>query len=452
MSRVLRQEDFVQYNGFYGKPHCRSVVFHLYGGECATCHRQIERGNFHVAHIIARSHPTLMEKYFSYLDVDNLLNLKLSCPRCNSKESNFVVDALMLQGAFNSSARVISSRLESVLEKLQAIVKRIEMNGADPRICTDVLYIDAGEIRTLAADWQGAVVVPRSELDARVAEAVRNTLGSDGDDWITYQAVEEAIGFFRNHMEIRNGSSYSIDSDGSLPWLNTAKGQLYREGEFRPIPERVKAAGLIDGVYLDPDELSKRGGLLFPLRTEVQRWFRDIFVTIVWAQRKLERSGHKQYLALDEREWHAICECFDKLSVIEAGIGKVGRRLTIPNVVAHFGMRQNKLCFGEDDISVSDEVRRMCRAVATDSSWGDGALMLKSKLRPWLARAFSIADLAVRQTIGSRLVLVGDERSFYRRWMPRLPKLDGKTVEEVRLESSTRQTRRRTRATEKQSA
>ncbi|RQR27297.1 HNH endonuclease [Burkholderia sp. Bp9142] len=446
MSRVFREEKFVQYNGFYGKPHCRSVVFHLYEGECVTCRRQIEGDNFHVAHIIARSHPALMEKYFSYLDVDNLLNLKLSCPRCNSKESNFVVDALMLQGAFNSSARVISSRLDTVLETLQAVVKRIEMNGADPRICTDMLYIDANEIRTLASDWHGALVVPRAELDTRVAEAMRSKLGNDGAEWDTYHAVEEAIGLFRNRMEIRSCCSYSIHSDGSLPWLNEAKGKLFREGEFRPIRETVQAAGLIEGVYLDPDELSERGGLLFPLRTEVQRWFRDIFATIIQAKHKLDRGARKKYHVLDEHEWRSICECFDKLSIIESGIGKVGRRLRIPDIIAHFGMQQNKLCFGDDNISIPDEVRHMCRAVATDSAWGDGALILKSKFRPWLARAFSIADLAVDQAIGSRLVLVGDERSFCRRWMPRLPKLDGKTREEVRLESSTRSTRLRKRA------
>ncbi|MGN7985492.1 HNH endonuclease [Burkholderia sp. 22313] len=446
MSRVIREEKFVQYNGFYGKPHCRSVVFHLYKGECVTCHRQIEGANFHVAHIIARSHPAVMEKYFSYLDVDNLLNLKLCCPRCNIKESNFVVDALMLQGAFNSSARVISSRLESVLEKFRPVVKRIEMDGADPRICTDILCVDDKEIRALAVDWHGALVVPRAELDTRVAEAMKSKLGNDGAEWDAYHAVEEAIGLLRNHMEIRGGSSYSIDSDGSLPWLNEAKGKLFREGEFRLIRETVQAAGLIDGVYLDPDELSERRGLLFPLRTEVQRWFRDIFATIIRAQHKLERGAHKKYHVLDEHEWRDICECFEKLSVIESGIGKVGRRLKIPVIVAHFGMQQNMLCFGDGDISIPDDVRRMCRAVATDSAWGDGVLMLKSKLRPWLTRAFSIADLAVDQAIGSRLVLVGDERSFCRRWMPRLPKLDGKTREEVHLEASTRSTQRRKRA------
>jgi len=141
-----------------------------------------------------------------------------------------------------------------------------------------------------------------------------------------------------------------------------------------------------DGIYLDPDELNQVGGLFFPLRTEVQRWFRDIFATIIVTQQKLDRSGHKKYHALYESEWYTICECFDKLTVIEAGVGKVGRRLKMPGVVAHFGMSQNKLYLGEDNISVSDEVRRMCRAVATDSAGENGTLILKSKLRPWLAR------------------------------------------------------------------
>jgi hypothetical protein len=424
MSRVFRQEYFIKYNGFYGKNYCRSVVFSLYNGECVTCRQQIENDNFHVAHIIPRSHPVLMKKYYPDLDVDNLLNLKLSCPRCNIMESNVVVDSLMLQGAFNTSARIIASRLDSVLAKLKAVVRRVEMSGADPRICTDIFFIDAREIRDMvAADWHGALVVPRSKLDARVAEAVRNTLGSDGDDWTTYHAVDEAIGVFRNVMEITSGSSYSIDSDGCLPWLNEVRAMLRRKDEYISIPERVKDAGLIDGIYVDPDELSARGGMSFPLRTEVQRWFRDIFVTINWAQGKLDRSGKCRYIALDEHEWQAICECFDKLRIIESGIGKVGRRLKIPAVVAHFGLQRNKLRFGEEGISISDEVRRMCAAVATDSVWGGGTLILKATLRTWLVRAFTIADHAVREAVGPRLMLVDDKGSFYRRWVPRLPKL-----------------------------
>lgn len=146
---------------------------------------------------------------------------------------------------------------------------------------------------------------------------------------------------------------------------------------------------------------------------------------------------------LGEHEWSAICECFDQIGAIEAGVGKVGRRLKVPEIVSGFGMEYERLCFYENDISVPDEVRRVCRAIATDSTWGNGVLLLKSKFRPWLTRAFSIADLAVRETIGSQLVLVGDDPSMSHRWMSRLPKLNGKTREEMRLESATRPVRRR---------
>ncbi|MET3552626.1 HNH endonuclease signature motif containing protein [Burkholderia sp. 567] len=443
MSRVFREEDFVQYNGFYGKPICRSVVFHLYEGECATCRCRIEGDNFHVAHIISRTHPKLMGEYFSDLDVDNLINLKLSCPRCNIKESNFVINSIMMQGVFNFSARIISSRLDAVLVKLNAVRNRIEMINSDPRICTDLLHIEVDEILALAVGWRGAWIVSRAALEARAAEAVKNTLGNDGNSADAYHAVEDGIVCLRNRMEIKASSGYSFHSDGSLPWLTEAMMSLRLEGKVGDISERIRAAGLVDGVYLDPVELIGRGGLVFPIRTAVQRWFRDMFATIIYASRMLERSEVRRYHAIGERDWHNICSFFDKLGLIESGIGKTGRRLRLPDIVSHFEIQKGRLYFSDDDISVPDDVRRMCHAIATDSIWGNGALILKSKFRPWLTRAFSIVDLAVREAVGSQLVLVDDKGSGWRRWMPRLPKLDGQTLEDIRLESAERLSRRR---------
>lgn len=158
-------------------------------------------------------------------------------------------------------------------------------------MCTDALFIEMDEIRALTVDWCGAWIVPRAELEARAFEAVTDKLGSAGDGWDAYHAVEDAIGLLRNCLEMRGSGSYSTCSDGSLIWLNEARAILCPEEESGSTSERVRDAGLIDGVYFDPDELMTLGGLLFPLRTEVQRWLCDIFATIITASGNLERRG-----------------------------------------------------------------------------------------------------------------------------------------------------------------
>lgn len=434
MNRTFKEEYFIPYNGFYGKPRCRQVVLHLYDGKCASCGHAIDGENFHVAHIISRSHPDMMERYFSVLDVDNLLNLKLSCPPCNHRESNFVLEGLPLLGAFNCSARVISSRLESVLEKLQAVVKRIEMSGADSKICTDVLHIDVDEVSSFASDWHGAVVIAKANLDARVRDALLHTFGDEAAYMDVCCTVKEAIGYFHDYLEI-DGNSYSIRSMSERPWLVEAREHLRNENPgAKSFVCTKKAVGLIDGVYLDPGELNTRG-LLIPLRTETQRWFREIFATIVRTQRKLETSSSRQYCALGQREWCSLCDCFEKLSLIESGFGKVDRRLKVLDIVAHFRLCDDELHFGDEDLRIPEEVRRMCRPLATDSIWGDGALMLKSKLKPRLARAFSLTEQAAQQVTGPHLIRIGDERTSYQ-WVPPLPNLAGKTREEIRLEDA----------------
>jgi hypothetical protein len=389
----------------------------------------------------------LMEKYFPGLDVDNLLNLKLSCMRCNFRESNFVLDALPLQAALNHSVRVIYSRLESVLIELQAPVKRIEINGADTKICTDVLYIDADEISSFASEWHGAVVIPKADLDARVREAIKRAFGGGEEDMgmAVYHAVEEAMGHFRDHLKI-DGFSGSMRSSGNRAWLVEAYEHLRPSHSVQFSAAAIRAAGLIDGIYLDADELEAIGGLVIPLRTETQRWFYEIFATIVRTHRKLETSNNGRYVVLDEHEWLSVCECSEKLRVIGPGIGKVGRRLKTLEIVAHFGLCDGELYFGDEDLQVPEDVRRMCRAVATDSIWGDGALVRKSRLRPWLARVFSLTEQAAQRATGAHLIRIGDELSHFR-WVPPLPDVVGKTREEIQLESPLPSVHRRRRRT-----
>jgi hypothetical protein len=235
------------------------------------------------------------------------------------------------------------------------------------------------------------------------------------------------------------------------PWLVEASEYLRSEGHGgKPLAGTRKAIGLIDGVYLDPNEL-KTHGLLIPLRTETQHWFREIFATIVWTQRKLETSSSRRYCASGEREWRPLCDCFEKLSVIEPGIRKVGRRLKAPDIVAHFRLCDDELHFGDENLKLPEEVRRICRPLATDSIWGDGALIRKAKLEPWLARAFSLAEHAAQQVTGPHLIRIGDQRIPYQ-WVPPLPNLVGKTREEIRLQDASLSVRRGKRRKSQQSA
>lgn len=446
MRRVFQAKDFIRYNGFYGKPYCRQVVRDLYMGVCASCNRSIEGERFHVAHIIPRSQPDLMEEYFPSLNIDNLLNLKLSCPGCNQKEGNFVVNELPLHNAFTVSARTIFSRFDRVMSKLQRTVKRVEIHGADPRICTDVLYISIDEIRSFATDWLGAVRIRKADLDSRIREAMICALGEEAGYVAVYETVNEAISYFRDHFVIDDGG-YSIKSVSNRPWLAEVKRQLHGESHCAPpCPDAVQKAGLIHGVYLDRGELDEHDGLWIPLRTESQRWLREVMATILLVQRKLDANDNKRYLVLAERVWSSLQHCFENLSLIESGIGKVGRRLNAPAVVTSFVLYDDELLFGDEDLEISEEVKRICRGNSANSTWGEGVLVHKSKLKSWLARAFSLTERAAQQISGPRLIRIGDEKTQYR-WVPPLPNLVGKTREEVALERPSKPLCRRRRRT-----
>ncbi len=435
-------DDFVRYNDFYGKPYGRRVVLQLYKGKCATCDQIIEGEHFHVAHIIPRSRPDLMEDLLPGLTVDNLLNLRLSCPDCNYKESNFIFRSLFLQHAFNHSARVIASRLESILKDLdgrRAPAVTVQMSGADPKICTDVLALDVHEIRGISSEWHGALVIPKAELDARIVGALVGALGVGGEH-LAYETLKEGLSYFRNRLLVE-GRSISLSVTGACPWLLQAKeilGQEVRDpGTF---PASRQTAGLIDGVYLDPADLDRRGGLLLPLRTESQRWFRNIFSIILPLLHALRTRSHKGYLALREWEWGTLCHCYQNLRVIEPGVRRQGRRLGPPDAVAHFTLDGDELLFGDETLEIPGVARQICQTAAVESGFGNGTLVRRAKLEPWLARAFSLADGAVQQIVGPHLIRVDGQMSSH--WVPPLPRLSGRTRDDVRRESAQRFMRR----------
>jgi hypothetical protein len=261
---------------------------------------------------------------------------------------------------------------------------------------------------------------------------------------VTRKNEDASIGYFDDHLTI-DGNSYSWASSGQRPWMDEAYKCLHKARSAESIAATFQTFGLVDGIYLDPDELRKRGGLFIPLRTESQRWFHKVFAAIIGAQRKLKTNGKKRYVVLDEYEFRSLSECVSRLNLIESGIGKAGRPLRVPNIVANFRLHGDALDFGGENLDLPDDIKRMCRAVATDSIWGEGALVHKHKLKPWLARAFELANQGAQQVTDPHLVRIGDEQASYQ-WAPPLPNLVGKTREEVRLETSSRSMRRRRRS------
>lgn len=446
MNRVFQIDAFGRFNNFYGKPECRFVVLNLYKGICQSCDAKIVGDAYHVAHIIARTHPALMEKYFPGLDVDNLLNLQLSCPACNLKVSNFVLDTPLLLHTFTCSARAISLRLNSVMVRLCSESKPVQMSGIDPKICTDVLHISMEELYDISTDWHGAVVLSNDKLKDRIRLKMTQVFGCEPDDRTVYSTVEEAIGYFKDRIQV-NGSCTSWRGMKKPGWWTKAYARCWgRDG--CDIPNSANKDGsiftvdLADGIYLDQDELNERQGLWIPLRTETQRWFCDVIGTIVRTRRKLEtQTDHKRYVVLDEGEWRGLCECFEQLTYVESGLGISTKQLKAPEVFMHFAVTGGKLYMHDEGHVIPEEIIRLCRAAGETTIWGDGTVLRRTKIKAWLERGFALAELGAQKAVGSHLVRIDDEH-FRWRWVPQLPQTIGKTRDQVQKEAETEATLR----------
>ncbi|WP_131723330.1 MULTISPECIES: HNH endonuclease signature motif containing protein [Burkholderia] len=433
MSHVFNVEDFIHLNSFYSNPQCRRVVRDLYKSKCKSCDEEIVGDDYHVAHIISRSHPELMEKYLPGLDVDNLLNLKLSCPTCNLKESNFVLDTPILTHNFNVSAKAISLRLKSILEKLNSNEKQIAISSVDSKICTTILHIEIDEIRRNSSDWHGALAIPQRYLDDRTRTAMAQAFGADAHGFSLYETLAEALHYLNDSVQV-NGTTYSCRGKRKPAWWVKAHSHLWSETRGRQsIEDAIRSAGLTDIVLLDPDELSERQGLWIPLRNESQRWFYDVIGTIIRTNRKIDRQRSKRYVVLAENEWYWLNDCFDRLTYVEAGIGVSTPRLKAPEAFVHFTSDKGKLHIHDEGQNVPDEIKEICRSASEASVWCDGTVMRTGKLKSWLARAFDLAELGACKVTGPDLIRIGDIQTQWK-WVPPLPRLKGKTREQIRNE------------------
>ncbi|PLZ02814.1 hypothetical protein CY652_07760 [Burkholderia sp. WAC0059] len=376
-----------------------------------------------------------MEKYYPGLDVDNLVNLKLSCTHCNHKERNFLIDSsIALMHSINSSAGVISLRLHSVLEKLNGSRQAIQMSLIDPRICTNVLHVSHDELKDISSDWRGAMAISRKKLEDRVRQAMKQAFEEGGAPSI-YTTLGEAIDYFRDSIQI-NGSTVISSGKRQPAWWVEANSYFFSDrGPREPLSEADSAMKAADGIYLDSAEVAELRGMVIPLRTESQRWFRDVFVTIVSLQRKIDSQYKPRHVVLGEHEYRALLDCFQKLTIVASGINGSGRRLKRPETLANFATYQGVLEIYPDSAAIPESVKQLCRAEGETSIWGDGAILSKSQLKSWLANAFHLANMGVQAVTGSDLVRIEDA-SFGYSWVPPLPNIKGKTRKEVQAEDA----------------
>ena len=427
MSRVLEIAQFLRLNNFYGKPECRTVVRNLYKGVCQSCRADVKDGAFHVAHIIARTHPHLMEKHFPGLDVDNLINLQLSCPSCNMRVSNFVLDSPLLLHAFTRSARAISLRLDTVLAQLNTTAKSISILPYDPRICAEVVCLNIDELTKISIPWHGALVLDKGKLNEIIHSKMAEVFGYSPSGQEVYGAIKESMAYFDDYFT-KEGRSMEWRGTKKPVWLTKADAQIRDQDTgavafFEAVP---------DGIYLGSEELQARNGFWILLRTEAQRWFSEVFRAIAYIRRQVESQvGHPKYVALNEWDSRDLGETLEKLDYVATNLGSPGRRLLAPTAIAYFSTFQGKLQLHGDE-QLSDEIKRICLAAGENTIWGDSSVFRRSTLRTWLDKAFSLADLGVQNLRGQEFVRIDDGPPW--RWMPQLPRTTGKTSAQVRLE------------------
>ena len=396
MTGIFNPDDFALYNGFYRKPQCRRIVFGLYKGKCTGCRERIDANNFHVAHIIPRSRPDLMGALYPGLDVDNLLNLWLSCPQCNLRESNYVITGPGLTRSFNIAAGTIARRLPALLAPPAPRPTSPVITKTDALICTSVLQLKPDDVRCMATAWRGALIVPLASLQARVRHAIIETMGEDGAEELSNDAIDEGLGYCRNRLVLREGS-YLLTSTGECQWLQDAETILQRTIDALDVTKGVRyTIDLLGGVYVDAEELTQCGGLRFPLRSKSQRWFHDIFATLFAAQRKLAAQPRGDYWALSDEDWDDLHRCYDKLREMEVRVRKMGRRFAPPYVCGRFDLSGTQLMLDDNAPNLSAEVRQRCRVIAAQSPYGYGALACKAHIKPWLVRAVALTTRAAQ--------------------------------------------------------
>lgn len=77
----------------------REIVFNKYGGKCAYCGCELQKG-WHIDHIEAHWHKMTLEKCESVgikKGSDEIFNMNPSCPRCNRWKGTFTIKQFRIE-------------------------------------------------------------------------------------------------------------------------------------------------------------------------------------------------------------------------------------------------------------------------------------------------------------------------------------------------------------------
>lgn len=440
MERVLNVERFAGFNGYYTRRECRPFVHALYRGKCVHCTEPVVGNDYHVAHIVPRSYPELMERYFPGLDVNNLLNLRLSCGPCNLKERNFVLDTPVLQHAFHLSAQVIVERFDKVAAKLQPAEPSNAIRADDPLVCQGIVHLDVEQVLSVAGRWRQAVVIQRTGLIALLEREAGPALAQLLSFDVISAALREAFDRFSHHLSISGSSMFWSGQRGiSLAWADESLA-LCRLAVRTRADGHANVETLPDGDYVDYDNLVHMQGMRVPIRTETQRWFFDIFTTLQKNWQRLDTFAHKRFLVLGESAWENLLKCVERLEMIRYGI-RDKSPMARPEVVAQFSVYKGELHMHGDPGEVAEDIRALCRNHASENQTDFVTVMRKAALRAWLRKAFRLALSGARQVHQPDLVYLEGVLPMSP-WVPALPFVNGLTRAQVQAQREQQRTRR----------
>lgn len=127
--------ELQKYNGFYRwRGDWPYALYDLYHGYChgGFCDKKDSKGNkiklerrhgdgFHLGHFWPRSQPEYFEEMWPALDVDNLMNIILLCPKCNGDTSAEILpdDSILMTEGWKRILRLIRNRWPKIKERVK---------------------------------------------------------------------------------------------------------------------------------------------------------------------------------------------------------------------------------------------------------------------------------------------------------------------------------------------